>query len=325
MGSGATSRFGIEYPESTDTVNVNGDIQTAVTDIDTLLFSLSIVAKSASYAATIGQLVQMTGAHTVTSPAAGSNAMWGAMNASSGAAVTVVPASGVLNLPGDYGTASLSLPKQGDFAIFVCDGTNHNLIAGSADIMGLSVTAAAIEATFTAAGQLYVGTGSGTGELLAKGTAGQVLQVGGSDPSGLEWGAGAAVVARVHMATTTGGISAGTAIPFDTVDYDSASGWSASTHKYTVPNTGYYKVACTLAANSSGPGVMIMHNSSDVSLGPAITGTYSGGYTGYPGSVTDTVNCTAGDTLWVTWSFSSYEVEGGSAPNISWLTIEQVH
>ncbi len=50
--------------------------------------------------------------------------------------MTVVPASGVLNLPGNYGTASLSLPGQGDFAIFVCDGTNHNLIAGSVAVLG---------------------------------------------------------------------------------------------------------------------------------------------------------------------------------------------
>jgi hypothetical protein len=43
------------------------------------------------------------------------------------------------------------------------------------------------ETIFTAAGQLLAGTGSGTGDLLAKGTAGQVLTVGGADPSGLEW------------------------------------------------------------------------------------------------------------------------------------------
>jgi hypothetical protein len=80
---------------------------------------------------------------------------------------------------------------------------------------GASVTAAQIEATFTAAnqiykgtgagtgaqqdfgtvlnfqfgaaGQLFAGTGLGTGEKLAIGTAGQVLTVGGADPSGLEW------------------------------------------------------------------------------------------------------------------------------------------
>jgi trimeric autotransporter adhesin len=44
-----------------------------------------------------------------------------------------------------------------------------------------------VEALFSAAGQLIIGTGSGSGELLAKGTSGQVLTVGGADPSGVEW------------------------------------------------------------------------------------------------------------------------------------------
>jgi hypothetical protein len=48
-------------------------------------------------------------------------------------------------------------------------------------------TAAQIESTFTAAGQIYAGEGAGTGELLAVGSAGQRLTVGGADPSGLEW------------------------------------------------------------------------------------------------------------------------------------------
>ena len=40
---------------------------------------------------------------------------------------------------------------------------------------------------FTAQGQLFAGTGEGTGELLLPGQPGQCLIVGGSDPSGLEW------------------------------------------------------------------------------------------------------------------------------------------
>ena len=46
------------------------------------------------------------------------------------------------------------------------------------------------ETVYTAAGQLLAGTGSGTGDLLGVGTAGQVLTVGGTDPSGLEWAPG---------------------------------------------------------------------------------------------------------------------------------------
>lgn len=44
-----------------------------------------------------------------------------------------------------------------------------------------------MEGLFASAGQLFAGTGAGTGELLAKGSANQVLTVGGADPSGLEW------------------------------------------------------------------------------------------------------------------------------------------
>jgi len=42
--------------------------------------------------------------------------------------------------------------------------------------------------TYTAAGQIRVGTGSGQSELLAKGTTTTFLRVGGADPSGLQWG-----------------------------------------------------------------------------------------------------------------------------------------
>jgi hypothetical protein len=51
----------------------------------------------------------------------------------------------------------------------------------------VTLVVADVEALFTVAGQLFVGTGNGTGERLGIGTAGQVLTVGGADPSGLEW------------------------------------------------------------------------------------------------------------------------------------------
>ena len=44
-----------------------------------------------------------------------------------------------------------------------------------------------LNSQFGAAGQLFAGTGAGTGEKLGIGTAGQRLTVGGADPSGLEW------------------------------------------------------------------------------------------------------------------------------------------
>jgi len=57
------------------------------------------------------------------------------------------------------------------------------LVAGASVIIG----APNVGAQFGAAGQLLAGTGPGTGEKLAVGSTGQVLTVGGADPSGLEW------------------------------------------------------------------------------------------------------------------------------------------
>lgn len=52
----------------------------------------------------------------------------------------------------------------------------------------ITTTATDVTKVFPAAGGLLVGTGVGTGEILPVGAAGKVLQVGGSDPSGLMWG-----------------------------------------------------------------------------------------------------------------------------------------
>jgi hypothetical protein len=66
------------------------------------------------------------------------------------------------------------------------------------------LSAADVESTFTAKGQLFAGTGSGTGDLVTTGTAGQVLTVGGADASGLEWTtpAGGSVVPSQYTQTT---------------------------------------------------------------------------------------------------------------------------
>jgi hypothetical protein len=186
MGSGATSRYALEYPIGTDPVNIPSDIETLANDLDGLLFSLRPVAKSANYQATIGQLVQMSGANTVSSPAAGSNVMWGAQNVSSGTAVTVAAATGLLNLPGNYGAGSISLPHQGDWAIFVCDGTNHNLISGSPSIMASEIVS--IIPSFTTA--VFRGNSAGSLTLTTSPQA-VPLTVATFDPSsGFNSGAG---------------------------------------------------------------------------------------------------------------------------------------
>jgi hypothetical protein len=109
---------------------------------------------------------------------------------------------------------------------------------------GGTVTAAQIEATFTAANQVYKGTGSGTGALQDFGTvlnfqfaaAGQlfvgtglgtgeklaigsgVLFVGGADPSGLEW---ATTLTGLRITKRCLELSANSATPaIDTDNYD---------------------------------------------------------------------------------------------------------
>ena len=81
-----------------------------------------------------------------------------------------------------------------------------------------------VQTVFTAQGQLIVGTAPGAGELLAIGPAGDVLTVGGADPSGLEWAAPAATI--VPATTVTGpdafGASAvvGTSLLYARQDHD---------------------------------------------------------------------------------------------------------
>ena len=59
---------------------------------------------------------------------------------------------------------------------------------GTATAAWSALTEVQVEAIFGAAGDLVVGTGSATGEILPIGSAGTALVVGGGDPSGLEWG-----------------------------------------------------------------------------------------------------------------------------------------
>lgn len=67
---------------------------------------------------------------------------------------------------------------------------NTGLAADAGHVHLGASTAPPPSAVFTAAGQILVGTGFETGELLSPGAAGSVLTVGGGDASGLEWTAG---------------------------------------------------------------------------------------------------------------------------------------
>jgi len=89
----------------------------------------------------------------------GGTAVWSTLAAIPGPATTVTG-------PDAFGASAV----VGTGTLYARNDHNHGLP---------SVAATDIEATFTAKGQLYLGTGSGTGGLLAIGTAGQLLEVVG--------------------------------------------------------------------------------------------------------------------------------------------------
>jgi hypothetical protein len=76
--------------------------------------------------------------------------------------------------------SSLTVPANSSVTFYYVLGTWYVIAEGA-------VAASSVNSGFTAAGQIRVGTGGGTGELLGAGVAGQVLTVGGADPSGLKW------------------------------------------------------------------------------------------------------------------------------------------
>ena len=176
------------------------------------------------------------------------------------------------------------------------------------------MNAASIEASFTAAGQLYAGTGSGTGEQLAKGTTGQFLTVGGADASGLEW----ASTFNLKQKTTTYA-----ALASDYVQADGTSGAFAvtvpvavggmfvvqkidSTEANTItitPASGTINGAATLAINDQYQGYMLYGDGTNLNVigafgannsGPfGNTVTVTGTYTAKPGDVVK-ANATSG-------------------------------
>lgn len=97
----------------------------------------------------------------------------------------------------------------------------------------VTLSAADVEGTFTAKGQLFAGTGSGTGDLVSTGTAGQVLTVGGADASGLEW-------------ATPG--AASTTFPWTA---ESSAFTAVSGNSYAI-TTGATNLLVTLPAHSNG-------------------------------------------------------------------------
>jgi hypothetical protein len=103
----------------------------------------------------------------------------------------VTPQSGDYTVAEITGAAPLASPTftGTPAAPTATSGTNTTQVATTAFVQ----TAAGLlipKSLVTTAGDLIAGTGAGTVERLPMGTAGQVLTVGGADPSGLEWAPG---------------------------------------------------------------------------------------------------------------------------------------
>ena len=149
-------------------------------------------------------------------------------------AIDLDEANQVTNLMGNMAAGSIPVGAgSGTLATPLAIGTTGQVlqvVAGEPAWGGVgspSLNAASVEASFTAAGQLFAGTGSGSGEQLAKGSAGQVLTVGGADASGLEWAPQYGVANLKPTADQTGNYVAN---PGDLVE-------STSDGQMTVPNT----------------------------------------------------------------------------------------
>ena len=116
----------------------------------------------------------------------------------------------------------------------------------------VELEASDVEALFTAEGQLLVGTGSGTGALLAKGSAGGVLTVGGAGASGLEWVVPATIAIGQQAAynQVTSGFNTGSMSAATWTALDAGSGTSP---EITLPNDGNtYRVEGQISFVSAG-------------------------------------------------------------------------
>ena len=83
--------------------------------------------------------------------------------------------TGTLNLPGSYGAASISLPNHGDWAIFICDGTNHDLISGSPAIMAAEIASIASGGALASGKMVAIATSATTVATITPSAAGNFL------------------------------------------------------------------------------------------------------------------------------------------------------
>lgn len=132
--------------------------------------------------------------------------------------------------------------------IFIEQGTisggktfqNTNIVGGTINTTAITFKLYT-PSPLTTLGDLYGFDGTNN-VAVAVGSDGQVLTADSSASDGVSWQSAPpalAVAARVRLSTAAA-VTAGNAIPFDLVDYDTAGGIAAGA--YTIPATGYWRL-----------------------------------------------------------------------------------
>jgi len=157
---------------------------------------------------------------------------------------------------------------------------------------------------FTTDGVIYA-TSSSAIASTSVGTAGQVLTSNGTGvaPTFQNAGTGSPTVFSAYRSTNQT-VNSGSLIAFDQVLFDTASGYSTITGKYTVPVTGYYMVTATVSTSTT-IGIYLYQNSSPQSYITTGLSEIAGGAT--------IASCTAGDTLAIHCDTTG-TIGGGNAP-----------
>jgi len=149
---------------------------------------------------------------------------------------------------------------------------------------------------------------------------------------------------RVHMSanqTLTAGVTATMAL--DTVDFDSANGFSTSANSYTVPVSGWYAIFCkasfTLGANLLNASVSASLLANGVGWQGGTTFTLAGAFTAladgqllsgsYDAQVNDQRHFNAGDVITVQVlqnnnAGSSQTLQGGASVDSSYLSMHLI-
>ena len=175
------------------------------------------------------------------------------------------------------------------------------------------------ETVYTAAGELLAGSGSGAGDLLGIGTAGQVLTVGGADPSGLEWAtpSGGSLTSVESYITATVSVAANTATNVTSVSL--AAGTWLVIGRMVITTSNLALMDCWLGPNSASAIGAYAGSSNSIAVGGDQV----------PMEVTKVVTLGSTTTVYlVTESNQAGTVENASArvtaPNVSGITAVKI-